>query len=671
MEKELYSLAKIFTDKLYRIPDYQRGYAWNLKQLKDFWNDLQQLENGKNHYLGVLTLEEVPSEVINSWHDDLWIRSKGYNAYYIVDGQQRLTTSIILIQVLIESTEPGTKLNYNSLDEIRKRYIFDSKDDGISRSYIFGYEKDNPSYEFLKTTIFKEDSFTSSQIQETIYTHNLESAKKFFSKMLLEISHVEKENIFLKLTQKLLFNLYTISNDIDVFIAFETMNNRGKPLSVLELLKNRLIYLSTKLNVEDSEKINLRININEAWKTVYHNLGKNKDNPLDDDKFLFNHFVLYFGKETSNEDEISVVESFSININGYSFRSNYYKILLEEIFTAKNIAQENKGDINNNNNTPQLTTKFINDYVRDLKQSVELWYKISNPHFSDFSDNEIIWLDKINRLVNSEISSFSTLIMVFFKKEYSADKRVRFLKSLELLIFFGLLIDFPVFRLVGFSILEKSINLSKDNITAEKLIKELEEIFNKLSCDQDSYKRIRSEFKVGNFYKWRGIRYFLYEYDLYLKNSSKTSRIKIDWYEFIIENNNEDYRTIEHIYPQTDKDKYWRDSFRGYTPKEKNILKNSLGNLLPLSSAKNSSFSNKPFPEKKGNEINTIGYMYGSYSENEVVNYENWTAKEILDRGIKLINFMEKRWNISIGNYQEKVEFLGLGFVLKKEGLIS
>jgi hypothetical protein len=44
-------------------------------------------------------------------------------------------------------------LNYTSSDEIRKKFIYDSKDDGISRSYIFGYEKDNPSYEFRNHSV--------------------------------------------------------------------------------------------------------------------------------------------------------------------------------------------------------------------------------------------------------------------------------------------------------------------------------------------------------------------------------------------------------------------------------------------------------------------------------------------------------------------------------------
>ncbi|MBF4286111.1 hypothetical protein EAY45_25505, partial [Vibrio anguillarum] len=65
-------------------------------------------------------------------------------------------------------------------------------------------------------------------------------------------------------------------------------------LSHLELLKNRLIYLSTKISNDEDEVKKLRLSTNECWKTIYHQLGRNKDNPLDDDAFLLNHFILYF-----------------------------------------------------------------------------------------------------------------------------------------------------------------------------------------------------------------------------------------------------------------------------------------------------------------------------------------------------------------------------------------
>jgi hypothetical protein len=65
------SLSKIFTEKIFRIPDYQRGYAWQnhtvnkqlTGQLVDFWEDLMNLDPKKTHYTGVLTLEKVPEKI--------------------------------------------------------------------------------------------------------------------------------------------------------------------------------------------------------------------------------------------------------------------------------------------------------------------------------------------------------------------------------------------------------------------------------------------------------------------------------------------------------------------------------------------------------------------------------------------------------------------------------
>lgn len=99
----------------------------------------------------------------------------------------------------------------------------------------------------------------------------------------------EIEKMFKKVAQNLMFNHHEIHDDFDVFVAFETMNNRGKKLSNLELLKNRLIYLTTlydngELKVDD-QKV-LREKINDAWKEVYYQLGRNKQKPLSDDDFL-------------------------------------------------------------------------------------------------------------------------------------------------------------------------------------------------------------------------------------------------------------------------------------------------------------------------------------------------------------------------------------------------
>ncbi|HCA5051196.1 TPA: DUF262 domain-containing protein [Acinetobacter baumannii] len=382
MDNQLQTLSKIFTERLFRIPDYQRGYAWSEKQLNDFWNDLEQIKEKEkekeNHYTGVLTLEEVPENIYNKWQDDFWIiNSRSYTPYYIVDGQQRLTTSIILIQCILENIDDDETLNFTNKEDIIKKFIFDSKDRKKTRSYIFGYEHDNPSYDFLITKIFGERKSDDSD-KETIYTQNLINAKNFFNQKIKQLDLTSLEKLYKKVTQQLLFNTFTISNDIDVCVAFETMNNRGKPLSHLELLKNRLIYLSLKLNEDEDDKRKLRRTINDCWKSIYHNLGRNKEKPLDDDSFLLHHYLSYFGDSLLKIDEHSNI-IYSTRI-GENFHTNR---LLEGKFISLNLHLDD-------NNPEKLTIENLYSYTESLQESVEIWFDLFNPFLSKLPEEEKI-----------------------------------------------------------------------------------------------------------------------------------------------------------------------------------------------------------------------------------------------------------------------------------------
>lgn len=674
MKTQLLSLSKIFTERILRIPDYQRGYAWSEKELRDFWNDLVQLEDNKNHYTGVLTLEDVTEQITKQWHDDIWvINSKNYAPYYVVDGQQRLTTAIILVQAIIEYVPQNQKLNFTPIEEIQKKFIFETKDEGISRSYLFGYEKDNPSYEFLKTKIFKEKSDSSLPIQETIYTHNLEFAKKFFTDNLTEMTFEQVEKLYKKLTQQFLFNIYAISEDVDVFVAFETMNNRGKPLSYLELLKNRLIYITTKFKSDEYEKQTLRNAINESWKSVYHYLGRNKEKIYGDDVFLNHHFSLYF--------------SDFIEQNGRflrTYRQEPYfvaareagagEVLLEKIFTPKNISGINPNVDQQN----ELTISKIFNYVRSLKDSIETWYYILNPRSSNYSDKEILWLEKFTRLPNSALLTIAPMIMLFYQKEKEELRRISFLKSLERLMFvtmsarFSYMIDFDQSRLS-----QEIRKLGKGEISTNELITWMDESADKILDQPEFLERMIAAMKNNSgFYRWFGIKYFMYEYELSLKIKAKNYREKLIWEKFsdndfgeflLFEEDKRDYHTIEHIYPQNPRKLCWTEKYKKYSDKEKRLLRNSLGNLVPLSEPKNNALENDCFEDKKGKNGSLVGFKYGSLSENELATYEDWTAKEILERGIKLLEFWEKRWNFKIGDKKDKAKFLHIEFVIEKE----
>lgn len=61
----LQPLSQIFQNRLFRIPDYQRGYAWLETQLVDFWEDLMNLQPDRNHYTGLLSIKPMPREQID------------------------------------------------------------------------------------------------------------------------------------------------------------------------------------------------------------------------------------------------------------------------------------------------------------------------------------------------------------------------------------------------------------------------------------------------------------------------------------------------------------------------------------------------------------------------------------------------------------------------------
>jgi Protein of unknown function DUF262/Protein of unknown function (DUF1524) len=654
MQTDLFSVSKLFTEALYRIPDYQRGYAWGSRQLKDFWSDLEQLEVGHNHYIGVLTLEDVPSHDVARWEDDRWIiEAKRFTPYYVVDGQQRLTTIIIFLQSLIERLKPTDQVNYTSTTEIRKKFIYESRDEGISRSYIFGYERDNPSYEFLKTQIFQERSDAHALPEETIYTHNLRISKAYFAEKLKDLTLAALEDLYTKVTQKLLFNVYAISREIDVFVAFETMNNRGKLLSTLELLKNRLIYLSTKLEAPTEERLQLRKVINESWKTIYHYLGKNKDRPLNDDIFLSTHHWLFFKPSLAEREDGSPISRPYWHQRIEDFKDQ----LLDTIFTSKNLRTSASTD-----KPGLLTVSYFYEYSHDIKEAVRKYYEIYNPEHAPFTDRERIFLERLRRLGDEEDMM---LVLAIYRAAGAPEARIRLITVFEKVLFLNTISPYLGAGIELPKIAHIAARLSGGQISIAEIESEFTSFQQTLLRKVDFAKAIQQWSKGGGGYRWKGVRYFLYEYEQTLKSGSKTVRQKLEWEDFARERYDEDYVTVEHIFPQKSSADAWREAFEPFTIKEKNILKNSLGNLVPLSRPKNSALGTLPFAEKKSNPDNTVGYVFGCYSENEIAQLADWNAKEILLRGVRLLRFMQERWGVPLGDDLKKVSVMGLGFVFK------
>ena len=100
-------------EKTYWIPDYQREYSWDAEeQVEDFWMDIESLieEGRKQHFFGQI--------VVHVDNED--------EKYYIIDGQQRTSTSIIFLSVinnLFKEMENEYKSARNRCEDIRLKYI--------------------------------------------------------------------------------------------------------------------------------------------------------------------------------------------------------------------------------------------------------------------------------------------------------------------------------------------------------------------------------------------------------------------------------------------------------------------------------------------------------------------------------------------------------------------
>ena len=700
----LESLKSIFKDRIFKIPDYQRGYAWTTKQLKDFWEDLINLPLERFHYTGLLSLKKVEKNVWQKWNDELWlIEDRGVRPFHVVDGQQRLTTFVIFIQAISEllkslpdnigKKEEDIYLGSFSLKAIKEEYLVVEKPPQfIISTYKFGYEVDNPSFKFLRHRILAEPN--SGTIQETFYTLNLENAKNFFKENLESFYNkygiLEVEILFKKLTQNLMFNVYEIGDDFDVFVAFETMNNRGKKLSNLELLKNRLIYLTTLYDdteLKNDVRNSLREKINDAWKEVYHQLGRNKLNPLNDDDFLVAHWIMYFQyTREKGDDYIRFLLEQKFTPQNIYAKMEVKLSSIQEFQEIKEVEENDQEEIEENTETDsiilrsKLSPKEIEDYVNSLKSAAVHWYNTHNPvNNPDLTDSESLWIDRLNRV---GMVYFRPLVTAsFLSEKIDSNKRVRLLEGIERFIFitFRLSRAFSSYRNSEFY--RAARQLRNNELTIDNLLQifdqRMDYYFYCLETDSQIYfdyepfqKFIDKKFKRGlGFYNWNGLRYFLYEYEM--EKVRQRGSQKIDWKLFV--RGEKDRVSIEHIYPQFPDSKCWKNAFKEYKKVQQIYFQGTLGNLLPLSQSVNSSLQNDCFEDKKNPKYNEKGektrqgYLDGSHSEIEVSAYIDWNADNILDRGYKLLEFMERRWDIKFENKQCMAELLFLDFMLIKE----
>jgi len=297
------TLTKMFTQSFYIVPDYQRGYSWEITQLDDFWKDLTWLQPNSTHYTGTFTFfplsptpAKFPSNIMRT-------------VYHIVDGQQRLTTSFLLLSKLISRGRSTGTIAGQPVNIVENNFVFDLTNG--QRISLLGYDSPVKS-KFLEDMINEWMDPTvippgNPVVPNNVYERNLVTASKYFDKKIQSFSSAQIDNLFLKLTKQLVFDIHIVDNTFDVCARFESINYRGKELTKFEVLKNRLMYLTEQLSslnpTVKSAAEKLRIDIDSAWASAFDCFGVG-ELPLSEDDFLSQHTIMYFGSLDNEKNSL-------------------------------------------------------------------------------------------------------------------------------------------------------------------------------------------------------------------------------------------------------------------------------------------------------------------------------------------------------------------------------
>ena len=234
-------LELIGNGKTYRVPPYQRDYAWTEEAWEDFWNDVLDLRRQPDgrHYMGALV-----------------VQGRTDREFTIIDGQQRLATlSILSLAVIHKLHRMATEgidqeRNLERAKELRNRFVGEKDPASLIESSRLNLSR--------KDDAFYQDCLV--QLRPPLNPRGLPRSNallwecfRYFSERLDALDDVQEHGealarILSETTARgLLFILITVEDEFDAYTVFETLNARGLELTTADLLKN---YLFSKVRVQ-------------------------------------------------------------------------------------------------------------------------------------------------------------------------------------------------------------------------------------------------------------------------------------------------------------------------------------------------------------------------------------------------------------------------------------
>ena len=226
------------------VPDWQRNYSWTLSHVETFWNDLISFKAPN------------PEKIVSEYFlGSVVIVETSVNQHLLLDGQQRLATSSILLSVIRDFVK---QFKVDAAQRIQARYladIDDARDETVYKLTLNAYDR-----EFFRRKILESRDAAYSEPEPEHASHNLISGARAYFERTFEqqYSDLKPEDAYqwsLKIQDVLINHMSVIavtSTDEDSAAeVFETLNDRGIGLSTPDLLRNLVIRRAADITRDD------------------------------------------------------------------------------------------------------------------------------------------------------------------------------------------------------------------------------------------------------------------------------------------------------------------------------------------------------------------------------------------------------------------------------------
>ena len=340
MENGQKTIKNLFDGRtIFNIPKYQRAYTWEKKQIEEFVDDLENQDPDKDYFLGTILFQDKGT-------------LDGFDHIDIVDGQQRITTLIIFMKLLIDQlkqlkTEEDKTTEINMLrDTYIKQYekyklhvLTDDND--FFRTHILLKEGDRkiPDRE-VRTPSQGRLREVRDLLYERLKKHELETLWEFKSK-------IERMKVL----------TYSVKDNAEAALIFETTNDRGKSLTNLEKTKSFLMY-NTYLASDKPES--LLESLQNRFGEIYRNYERisNHDSRLDEDLILRYHCIAFEEWSSSKEEYEEPVQMIKDKINNL--------IKIKEKIEAENFIERCSRELQESFTIVEALLKSTNSYILDI-----------------------------------------------------------------------------------------------------------------------------------------------------------------------------------------------------------------------------------------------------------------------------------------------------------------